>query len=427
MTTAERLLRLKQDFDDVKNSGGTAIDEATIIEKTVSGKSVTLNDISEVPHEIKVKLTSDTITDFSDTIVTQYGKNIVEFGTLHPAYHGVSITVNEDGTITANGKATSLVTLSSNKMPLTSKEACIAYYVCDGAMSGMQGSVVFYDKNGTVITQPYFSSAQITAIPENAHSIKLEIYILSGTTVNNFTFTPMVNFGTINLPYEKFSKQVFVPNSDGVVEGIEHTYPYMYLSADDENASINVTYNVSWGMNQEKERGWDSFQSSCEKYAYNYAFAYACWNDYLYEPIREINLDKGRSYGASIGVFRDSFITDTKVPIVCTTTGHTHLFQRAKLITIKKLVVSEATVYTNWFDGTTQLANITFEGIIGQSIGFPNSPLTKASITNIVEHLSSSKTGLTVTIKQTAKEAAFTTSEWSTLTATKSNWTFSLV
>jgi hypothetical protein len=53
--------------------------------------------------------------------------------------------------------------------------------------------------------------------------------------------------------------------------------------------------------------------------------------------------------------------------------------------------------------------------------------LSKASIESIINALSSTTSGLTVTISKTAKEAAFTSAEWSALIATKSNWTISLV
>jgi hypothetical protein len=53
--------------------------------------------------------------------------------------------------------------------------------------------------------------------------------------------------------------------------------------------------------------------------------------------------------------------------------------------------------------------------------------LSKASIESIINALSSTTSGLTVTISKTAKEAVFTTEEWATLIATKPNWTISLV
>lgn len=82
------------------------------------------------------------------------------------------------------------------------------------------------------------------------------------------------------------------------------------------------------------------------------------------------------------------------VPEISTigTTGTTNnLFgYSSKLVTIKKLILKDdgSQTLTGWFTGCVNLANITFDGVIGQNISFANSPLlTKESLTNIAEHL----------------------------------------
>ena len=50
-----------------------------IIEKTVSGTNVVMvDDVSEIPHDVGVRLKSDTITDFSGISVTRYGGNLFD-------------------------------------------------------------------------------------------------------------------------------------------------------------------------------------------------------------------------------------------------------------------------------------------------------------------------------------------------------------
>lgn len=103
-------------------------------------------------------------------------------------------------------------------------------------------------------------------------------------------------------------------------------------------------------------------------------------------------------------------------------------FQVTPLQTIDKLIVDETTPFHDYtFRMASALENITFEGVIGSSINFQWCPLTKESMTSVVEHLSATVTGQTATFKKSAKEAAFTADEWAELIATKSNWTFSLV
>ena len=101
----------------------------------------------------------------------------------------------------------------------------------------------------------------------------------------------------------------------------------------------------------------------------------------------------------------------------------------SKLHTIAKLRVDENTAYINMFN--TALVNLTVEGIIGQN-GFDIracTKLSKASIISIINALSLTTSGLTVTLSRTAVTSAFgstTNEEWLDLVATRTNWTISL-
>lgn len=83
---------------------------------------------------------------------------------------------------------------------------------------------------------------------------------------------------------------------------------------------------------------------------------------------------------------------------------------------------------SNTFIRCHVLENVTFYGSIGSSLDFQScAKLTKASIENIVEHLSDTASGQTLTMSKTARRNAFTDDEWNTLIATKPNWTFSVI
>jgi hypothetical protein len=77
------------------------------------------------------------------------------------------------------------------------------------------------------------------------------------------------------------------------------------------------------------------------------------------------------------------------------------------------------------------LKNLTIEGTIGQN-GFSVvdcKELSKASIISIINALSTTTSGLTVTLSKTAVVNAFgseTSAEWVTLKNEKSNWTVAL-
>jgi hypothetical protein len=110
-----------------------------------------------------------------------------------------------------------------------------------------------------------------------------------------------------------------------------------------------------------------------------------------------------------------------------TTTSFSQMFYGSTVEEIEKFVVSETQDFSTAFEQCTELKHIVIGGTIGKKVNFKDSPLTKESITSIVEHLSSTTTGQTATFKKSAKEAAFTADEWAELIADKTNWTLSLI
>ena len=79
------------------------------------------------------------------------------------------------------------------------------------------------------------------------------------------------------------------------------------------------------------------------------------------------------------------------------------------------------------FLNCTALKEFRIVGTIGLSVDFQYSPLSKASIESIMDALSDTTTGTSVTFSKIAVNVAFTTDEWNALVATKPNWTVTLV
>ena len=192
------------------------------------------------------------------------------------------------------------------------------------------------------------------------------------------------------------------------------------------------------GVKAEYDKFWDAFQYNGNRKNYSYAFYQSYWNDTTYNPKYAIN-------GTNLQFcFRYAGITDTKVDIdlrnTTTENGVSGIFSNAsKLKTIRKLIVDEATPFaTNIFSECEALEDLTIEGIIGQN-NFKVSASTKLSrdsIVSIINALSATTSGLTVTLSNTAVNNAFETTEgaadgsssaeWTALAATKSNWTITL-
>lgn len=211
---------------------------------------------------------------------------------------------------------------------------------------------------------------------------------------------------------------------------------------------------------------WDSFQVKGTRGNYSYAFAYNAWNNNTFKPKYDIKPTSGQfmfAYQQNNPNFTDikslleqqGVVLDTsncssmdylfymcsyltRLPAIsferCTTLNST-FYNCFALKSIDKIILkSDGTNTFNsdtWdrpFSGTTALEHMIVEGVIGKN-GFyvPSKNLDKESITSIINALSTTTTGLTVTISQSAKNKAFTADEWAALIASKPNWTISLI
>lgn len=185
------------------------------------------------------------------------------------------------------------------------------------------------------------------------------------------------------------------------------------------------------GKESQNKAFWEKFATNANgtlSENYSYAFAGERHNQEVIDSI-PIKLKLGNCTG--LFYYNTSVIDLSKLPRTSQKTYNwRQTFRDAtKLQTVWELDFSSNVVeLTATFYNCTSLANVTVvPETINRTIDFQWCPLTKESITSIVYGLRSDVTGQTCTFKKTAKEAAFTADEWSTLIATKTNWTISLV
>ena len=145
------------------------------------------------------------------------------------------------------------------------------------------------------------------------------------------------------------------------------------------------------GKKSEYDTFWDSYQENGNKISYRLAFFGSGWNDTTFRPKYPMKMYKGQQQMQAFYYFRGTHID---VDIDFRAVGNAQVFQSASLLkTISKLIVTDEVTYTNWFAGCTALEDITIEGTIGNDISFSDCPLTKASITSIINALSGTVTG----------------------------------
>lgn len=178
---------------------------------------------------------------------------------------------------------------------------------------------------------------------------------------------------------------------------------------------------------------WDALQKKGQPTNYQYAFAFNRFysdDTDAYNPKYDIKIYDNVTTAGTYTFAQSTRLIDTKVAIYANNHSIAGMFSGAKnLKTIRKLVINPNTVVTNVFNNCSALEELNVEGTIGQN-GFDvhwSTLLNKASIESIINCLSDTTSGLTVTLSQTAVNNAFTPEEWEALEATKTNWTISLV
>ncbi len=235
---------------------------------------------------------------------------------------------------------------------------------------------------------------------------------------------------------------------------------------------ISNVYNkgVLDGIQAEYDRFWDNFQDYGSRT--NYFYAFANWSLEEFTPkydIAPVNLE-GIFMMSNMAVDLPAYLEEIGINIdfknATNSASMTNTFRGCKftrigeinstmsenfnhtfgnslnLRTIDKLVLREdgsQGFSSSTFINCLSLENLVIEGVIGKN-GFNvqwSTKLSQDSIVSIINALSPTTSGLTVTLSKTAVNNAFETSggtadgptsaEWLALIATRSNWTISLV
>ncbi|MBQ2743386.1 MAG: hypothetical protein IJF32_11360 [Oscillospiraceae bacterium] len=396
--------------------------------------------------------------------VTRCEENMLKYPHLHTTktVNGITFTDNGDGTVTANGTATADATYAVANYNLKKGTT----YTFSGCPVGGSKTTYYLNPRGYSLDVGY----GITLTPTYDFKNNVEIVIKSGTTVSNLLFKPQWELGDKATKYKPYNGQTLTPSADGTVEGMTSVSPYMNVFSDTEGVNIEATYNKSWGMQTEYDRRWDRIQDYGNKTTYTGFFAGSSWNEnslnpkYVAKPtgneayqmfmfcnrggktkidyrtIKE-KIDLSGVVNAP-NLFQDAVIDyiDLDLPnCVNLSNGFSEGWSAGKKTTISIYITEKCTSLTGCFNSCTALANLTFKegSVIATSINLQHSPLIKESITSVVNALSSTATGLTLTLKLSAVNKAFETStgandgstsaEFAALVATKTNWTITMI
>jgi len=155
-----------------------------------------------------------TVTNGEYDVPSSQGRNLITYPYARPnvyAHNGVTYTVNNDGSITANGTATADSQFNISIRDLTSGVFIERNktYILSGAPSGSSANTyqmaISYSTIGgqNYSYHDYGNGVSFTVRDDyKGTSVLLMVFINSGQTVNNLTFRPMLEVGTIAHAYE---------------------------------------------------------------------------------------------------------------------------------------------------------------------------------------------------------------------------------
>lgn len=223
----------------------------------------------------------------------------------------------------------------------------------------------------------------------------------------------------------------------------------------------NVPKVYEAGKKAEYDAFWDKFQQNGERKNYNNGFSGIYWDANTLKP--KYNVTPTAAYMMFYNIRSDANIDLVKIEEDCgmkfdfsKCTDFMYAFYTTGLVrigvldtraangfgqfaagnstlhTIEKLILREdgsQTFSPTWFFPYS-LKNVTIEGKIGNTLNFgSNGQFTKESIISIINALSDTATGKTLTLIKSLVASRFGSvdnAEWQALVASKPNWTISL-
>lgn len=250
MSIADKLTTIAENEPKVYKAGQIAmLKNSKYMNATKSGSIITANDVSPIEHNLGVKLSSDTITDFSSVKVTRCGKNIFDADTVlpsfyNPSYPGIHWKKQEDGSwyVTnsgifqkskwfenTNGYVGQMVISASVKLP-EGKEGDNSFTLVFRYTDGTSKPLRFYHSEDFVISTLVSDAGKTIAYIDQSYNNTSAIYIKD----------IMIAYGT-DTEYEPYNPYTVTANADGTVD-LTSISPNMTLFTDTDGVSINCQY-----------------------------------------------------------------------------------------------------------------------------------------------------------------------------------------
>ncbi len=215
---------------------------ASVIRGTASGTQAVLLDNASDVCPASVTLSG---TAYPNTIpVKRYGKNLLPYPYAdkgNKTVNGITFTDNGDGTITANGTATTAdaqYKLTNNYAPYLSLPP--GTYTFSG---GINGRHIHLGSGGTIIHENWVGQGNKLTVTFAEGDVMQNLYctVKVGETVVNKVFYPMIELSPVETAYEPYAEpESYTPGTDGTAE--IPLLPTTTLMTDTAGVTISTTY-----------------------------------------------------------------------------------------------------------------------------------------------------------------------------------------
>ena len=339
------------------------IAESKYIPKSAVGKFISLTDVSEVSHKVKVVGVGNEVDVYGNNLLPYpYALNTTEL-------YGITINTNDDRTLTISGTATNTLNLT----------------LCTRA--NLVGGKIYIFDTGSTVGEPLITyevdgvrkyHAKSSLLWDDSYTfITFGVRYVSGS-ITNETIYPIV--------YEEGTKQTITATPMGTE--IPSICPIMNFISDEE---IKVDYYSSYGMAEKELAMWNAKSFFGKRSDWRWCFAYSDYSGYTVPRgfIKTISAMSNMFYnykgselpnGLDLSMFDNTktdisshaydmfnyaeliHIYDIGLPAVIYTRTYRNC---SKLETIEIIRSNEQTTFdTNCFNGCISLIRCIFSGII---------------------------------------------------------------
>ena len=191
------------------------------------------------------------VKDLSSVKMVTKGKNLIPYpyATTSKTENGIRFTDNGDGTITANGTATADAAFKCQTFVDVDNILPSGNYFVSGCPQNGSNTTYFinfaFRYNNVSFSDVRETGAGVLInAPNGIEKVYAVIRIKSGTTVENLTFKPQLERGSVASKYEPYvAPTTYTPSADGTVANVKSIYPSTLLSTDTDGVIIDAEYS----------------------------------------------------------------------------------------------------------------------------------------------------------------------------------------